>query len=73
MGAGRTYDIFQSLQVALILGNSAHSDEMQGYAAFFWVFPVCQRIGLWFSSIQRFNLLGRNVKTLNFLTGTFYL
>ena len=34
MVAGRTYDIFQSLQVALIFANSADSDVMHVNAAF---------------------------------------
>ena len=38
------YDVSLSLEVVLILANSADPDEMQLYAAFIWVFTVCNSI-----------------------------
>ena len=46
---------------------------MQGYAAFHLGLHCLPENPFGVSSIQRFNHLGRNVKTFNFLTCTFHL
>ena len=43
----------QFLNIVFILANRADPDEIMQFAAFIWVFTVCQSIPLGFSIIQR--------------------
>ena len=44
--------VFFSLKIDVVLANSADPDEMPPYAAFLWVFTVCQRTCLGVSGLQ---------------------
>ena len=49
---GRIFKL-PSLEVVFIVPNSVDPDEMQHYAAFFWVFTVCQSTPVGVSISQR--------------------
>ena len=53
------YNVFLSLKVVLIVGNSADPEEMLHS---FWVFTICQSTRLGVSTLQRVNSVSLLIK-----------